>query len=106
MPARLTTWGQLRLCQQSNFASRKVPPAVYHGRLVSAPHGGLGMDRWDVIIILAAGYVALMTLVRLMARRRNQSLERFNRQVAEQMGKQPKKISNNDQTDQEDRGAA
>ena len=29
------------------------------------------MDRWDVFLFLAAGYLAVMALVRLMARRRN-----------------------------------
>jgi hypothetical protein len=61
------------------------------------------MDRWDVIIILAAGYVAVTTLVRLMARRRNQTLEQIQGQISEQQGKKKKK---NDQPLQNDRGAA
>ncbi len=67
------------------------------------------MDRWDVIFILVAGYVAVMSLVRLMARRRNQSLEQIRGQIAEQTGKKPKKkkkIKAADQPEQEDRGAA
>lgn len=59
------------------------------------------MDRWDVIIILVAGYVAVMSLVRLMVRRRNQSLEQFRDQLSGQLNKQ----TSEDQT-QEDRGAA
>jgi hypothetical protein len=61
------------------------------------------MDRWDVIIILVAGYVAVMSLVRLMARRRNQALEQIHGQISEQQGKKKKKI---DQPFQNDRGAA
>jgi hypothetical protein len=76
---------------------------VYHGALKIALHGGLGMDRWDVIIILVAGYVAIMSLVRLMARRRNQALEQIHGQISELQGKKKNKI---DQPSQNDRGAA
>src|SRR5919108_655197 len=31
------------------------------------------MDRWDIVLALVAGYVAVVTLVRLMARRRDQA---------------------------------
>jgi hypothetical protein len=61
------------------------------------------MDRWDVIIILVAGYVAVMSLVRLMARRRNQTLQQIQGQISEQHGKKKKKI---EQPSQSDRGAA
>jgi len=30
------------------------------------------MDSWDVTLLVVAGYLAIVTLVRLMARRRNQ----------------------------------
>jgi len=39
------------------------------------------MDRWDVLIIFAAGYVAVMTLVRLMAGRRNQLVDQVRGQL-------------------------
>lgn len=45
------------------------------------------MDRWDVIIVLAAGYVAIMSLVRMMARRRNQVVDHVREQIAEQREK-------------------
>ena len=65
------------------------------------------MDRWDVIIILVAGYVAVMSLVRLMARRRNQSLEQIRGQLSEQLKKtKTQRKQSNDQPAQEDRGAA
>jgi len=63
------------------------------------------MDRWDVIVVLAAGYVAVMTLVRLMARRRNQALQQFHEQVAEQLGNNEKSKSD-DELAEGDRGAA
>lgn len=46
------------------------------------------MDRWDLLIILAAGYVAVMTLVRLMTRRRNELVEHVREQIK---GQQPQK---------------
>ena len=44
------------------------------------------MDRWDVIIILGAAYVAVMTLVRMMARRRNQVVGYVREKIAESRG--------------------
>jgi len=61
------------------------------------------MDRWDVLIILAAGYVAVMALVRLMARRRNQVLDQIRGQAAAQHQRKKKKT---DQPAKKDRGAA
>ena len=45
------------------------------------------MDRWDLLIILVAAYVAVMTLVRLMAGRRNQLVDQVKGQLAEQRAK-------------------
>lgn len=42
------------------------------------------MDGWDVALLVAAGYVAVMALVRLMIRRRDQMLETFRREVAKE----------------------
>ncbi len=69
------------------------------------------MDRWDIIIILVAGYVAVMTLVRLMSSRHNQMLVQIREQLTKQLHKKKKEkkkkeIKNNDQPDQKDRGAA
>ncbi len=61
------------------------------------------MDRWDVLIILAAGYVAVMALVRLMAKRRNQVLSRVQGEVAKQRQQAKKKT---DSESKDDRGAA
>ncbi len=69
------------------------------------------MDRWDVIIILVAGYVAVMSLVRLMSSRHNQMLVQIREQLTKQLRKKKKtkkkkKIKTDEQTTQEDRGAA
>ena len=74
------------------------------------------MDRWDIIIIVVAGYVAVMTLVRLMSSRHNQMLVQIREQLAKQLRKKKKaekaeqakkkKITNVDQPDQKNRGAA
>lgn len=39
------------------------------------------MDHWDVVLALVAGYVAVMTLVRMMARRRDQDVAEVQRQL-------------------------
>jgi flagellar biosynthesis/type III secretory pathway M-ring protein FliF/YscJ len=39
------------------------------------------MDAWNLAILLVAAYVAVMTLTRLMIRRRNQMLEQFRQEV-------------------------
>ncbi len=54
------------------------------------------MDRWDVLIILSAGYVAVMALARLMAARRDELVDQVRDQIAEQKTKKKPK----------DRGAA
>ncbi len=44
------------------------------------------MDRWDVLIVLVAGYVAVMALVRLMARRHNELVGHVREQIVRQRG--------------------
>lgn len=39
------------------------------------------MDRWDIVLALVAGYVAVMALVRMMARRRDQDIAEVERQL-------------------------
>ena len=39
------------------------------------------IDRWDVVLLLVAAYVAGMALVRLMARRRDQDVADVERQL-------------------------
>lgn len=48
------------------------------------------MDRWDLLIIVAAGYVAVMSLTRLMVWRRNELVAQAREQVASQMKKKKK----------------
>lgn len=40
------------------------------------------MNRWDLVLLVVAGYVATVALVRLMIRRRNELLADFRRQVS------------------------
>lgn len=62
------------------------------------------MDRWDVLIIAGAAYVAIMTLVRLMVARRNQLVDHVRQQIEQQ---QPSKPANQDEASKEkNRGAA
>lgn len=46
------------------------------------------MDRWDLFIIAVAGYVAIMTLVRLMAARRNLLVNQVRKQIEQQRSQQ------------------
>ena len=46
------------------------------------------MDSWDVTLLVVAGYLAVVTLVRLMARRRNQVFEELRQKAEEEKRKQ------------------
>jgi hypothetical protein len=48
------------------------------------------IDRWDIVLALVAAYVAVMAMVRLMARRRDQDIADVERQM-ESIRKQSKK---------------
>ena len=39
------------------------------------------MDAWNVALLLAAAYVAITALIRLMIRRRNEMMEKFRHEV-------------------------
>ena len=39
------------------------------------------IDRWDIVLALVMGYVAVMALVRMMVRRRNQDVADVERQM-------------------------
>jgi hypothetical protein len=52
------------------------------------------IDRWDVVLMLVAGYVAVMTLVRLMARRRDQVVADVERQLESHRKKAKQKRAN------------
>jgi len=39
------------------------------------------MNRWDVVLLVVAGYLAVMALVRLMIRRRDQLLGKLRHEV-------------------------
>jgi hypothetical protein len=40
-----------------------------------------GMDAWDTVLLAAGGYLAVITLVRLMRRRRDVIIEDLSREV-------------------------
>ena len=40
-----------------------------------------GMDAWDAVLVAAGGYLAVITLVRLMQRRRDAIIEDLSREV-------------------------
>jgi hypothetical protein len=42
------------------------------------------MDNWDITLLVIAAYFAVMGLVRLMARRRNQVFSQLQHQVEEE----------------------
>jgi hypothetical protein len=58
------------------------------------------IDRWDIVLALVAAYVAVMAIVRLMARRRDQDVADVERQM-ESLRKKSK-----NKRDSKGRGAA
>ena len=42
------------------------------------------MDRWDLLLVIAALYVAVVSLVRLMANRRNELVAKIREEIAKQ----------------------
>ncbi len=48
------------------------------------------MDRWDILMVFVAGYVAITALVRLMTSRRNQLVKQVREQMADLQKKKKK----------------
>lgn len=48
------------------------------------------MDPWDIVIIAAAGYVAVVSLVRMMASRRNELINHVRQQLEQELRQQDK----------------
>ena len=42
------------------------------------------MNGWDMLLALVAGYVAVVSLVRLMAHRRNELVEKIRKEIDKQ----------------------
>jgi hypothetical protein len=42
------------------------------------------MDNWDVTLLVVMGYLAVIALIRLMTRHRDQLLKEFRRQIEEE----------------------
>ena len=45
------------------------------------------MDGWNWALLAVAGYIAVVTLSRLMLRRRNQMMSQFREEVAKEKGR-------------------
>ena len=50
------------------------------------------MDGWDLALVVIAGYAAVVGLVRLMNRRRNQLIEELMQEAAQQKLRHPLKV--------------
>jgi hypothetical protein len=50
------------------------------------------MDGWDLALVVIAGYAAVVGLVRLMNRRRNQLIEELMQEAAQQRLRHPLKV--------------
>jgi hypothetical protein len=46
-----------------------------------SPQGERAMDRWDVVLLIVAGYVSVLSLVRLMANRRNELVSKIREEI-------------------------
>ena len=46
------------------------------------------MDSWDLVLLVVAGYVATVALVRLMTQRRDQMLQRLRKQMEKERQRQ------------------
>jgi hypothetical protein len=47
------------------------------------------MDNWDVTLLVVAGYLAVVALVRLMTRKRDQMLAEFRDQIEKDKKREP-----------------
>ena len=45
------------------------------------------MDGWNLVLLAVAAYVAVVTLARMMIRRRDQLMARFRREVEREKGR-------------------
>jgi len=63
----------------------------------------LEIDAWDVALLVAAGYVAVVELVRLMIRRRDQMLAQFRREM--RAGRRAKRTAEKQPVRQQDEAA-
>ena len=59
------------------------------------------MDRWDILLLGFAAYIAVTTLVKLMAARRNELVDQVKAQVEQQKQLQAAKKREQEQQEQE-----
>lgn len=63
------------------------------------------MNRWDVVLLVVVGYLAVMALVRLMIRRRDQLLGELRQSVRTQKNHKEGKSRGMGVLDEEDKAA-
>lgn len=63
------------------------------------------MDSWTIVLLVIAGYVALMALVRLMIRRRDQLLNRFREEVEAEKERKAQAKKQREKKEKEERQA-
>lgn len=73
-------------------ASPRTPVSVYYEGSWKSLEGvrSRAMDRWDILMLCVAGYVAITALVRLMTSRRNQLVNQVREQMADLQKKKKK----------------
>jgi hypothetical protein len=59
------------------------------------------MDRWDMVLVCVAGYVSVVSLVRLMAQRRDELIAKIRAEIAKQRAAAAAKAASEDEQDQE-----
>lgn len=64
-------------------------PWRFHLCRVSLDPTEKNVDRWDVLLMALAGYVAVMALIRLMAGHRNAIVRQLRQQMEAQQSRQP-----------------
>lgn len=57
------------------------------------------MDRWDIVLLVIAAYVAVMALVRLMSRRRQELVADVERQIKAERRRAKQKKAGDQETD-------
>ena len=58
-----------------------------------------GWEPWDIGLLLVAAYIAVVTLVRMMVRRRDKLLDDLSRRAHESPRRQPKSSGNGKRND-------
>ena len=63
------------------------------------------MNRWDVVLLVVAGYVAITALIRLMIRRRDQLLDELRQHFKKNKRRKEANMREKDRLKRRDRAA-